>query len=216
MKDLKAQRIAILSDTGEYGKAASAEFLKKLKSLNVEPVVNETWAPKDKTFQAQLLKIQQTNADVVGLFGYYEEMALLMQQARQMGLKFTPVGTDPLAAPEYLQIGGSAVDGTIFTTLFTPIDPAADIQDFVKRYQARWSKVPDNLGAYGDDAIRIAADAIKRAKSADPQKIRDALATTDLNVLTGRIKFTEAGDAPRGLVKVKIVDGKYTVIARPT
>ena len=61
--------------------------------------------------------------------------------------------------------------------------------------------------------MHVFADAIKRAQSLDPEKVRDAIAATELDTFYGPIKFDEAGrNVAKPMVLTQVQGGKYVVV----
>jgi branched-chain amino acid transport system substrate-binding protein len=83
------------------------------------------------------------------------------------------------------------------------------IQDFIKKYQAKYGKVPDAMAVLGYDAANLLFDAIKRAGSTEGPKIRDALAATkDFQGVSGTLTMDAQRNAKKKIVILKIEGGK--------
>ena len=142
---------------------------------------------------------------------YYTEAGLIAQQARQLGIKLPIFGGDGWEAPELLQIGGKAMDGTFYSTHYSPEDKAEMVQTFVKKFKARWNgEVPDAMAALGYDSALVLADAIKRAGGTDGPKLRDAIAATkDFVGITGKTTLDAKRNATKPAVIIEVKDGKF-------
>jgi branched-chain amino acid transport system substrate-binding protein len=106
------------------------------------------------------------------------------------------------------------MEGTYFSTHYSPDNPSAEVQNFNRRYSARWGAVPDAWAALGYDSAMVLADAIRRAGSAEPAKIRDALAATkDFPAVTGRITMDAHRNPSKSAVILTIKDGKYKFVS---
>jgi branched-chain amino acid transport system substrate-binding protein len=82
------------------------------------------------------------------------------------------------------------------------------VQDFVKKYQAKYSAEPDALACLAYDATNLMLDAVKRAGKADGPDIRDALKTTDMGVVSGQVKFDQDRNPVKSAVIIEIKGGK--------
>ena len=133
---------------------------------------------------------------------------MITRQARELGFKGHFVGADGWDSPELVKLAGSAVENGFFTNHFSKDDPRPIVQEFVKKYQAKYNKVPDCLAALAYDATYIMLDAIKRAKSTDPEKIKKALTETNIDVIGGMITFDQNRNPTKSLVIISIKNGQ--------
>ncbi|HHY78064.1 MAG TPA: ABC transporter substrate-binding protein, partial [Clostridiales bacterium] len=106
------------------------------------------------------------------------------------------------------------VEGAVFSTFFAtekPITPESE--KFLEAYRKEYNKEPAAVTALGYDAYILILDAIKRAGSADPVAIRDALAETkDFMGAAGVITLDENGDAVKDAVIKVVQNGKFTYL----
>ena len=121
-------------------------------------------------------------------------------------------GSDGVASPKYVELGGAAVNGVYFTTHFSVATgagiPAAKV--FMEKYQKAFGKLPDAYAAEAYDAVTLAIMAIEKAGNEDRAAIRDALASLSFESVRGPFKFDEKGDPLLVTHVVQIVDGKET------
>ncbi len=173
----------------------------------------------DQDFTAQLTSVKDTNPDVIFAPGNYTESALLIKQARELGIETPIIGTDTWEAPEFIDIGGAAVEGAVFSTFFTSevaITPESEI--FLAEYRSRYDKEPASVTALGYDAYILILDAIERAGSADPVEIQKAIAATEnFEGAAGMVTLDENGDAVKSAVIKHVDDGafKYLTTVEP-
>ncbi|PKM49564.1 MAG: branched-chain amino acid ABC transporter substrate-binding protein [Firmicutes bacterium HGW-Firmicutes-7] len=169
----------------------------------------------DQDFSAQLSNIKKLDADVIFAPGNYTESALLIKQARELGITTPIIGGDTWEAPEFLEIGGEAVEGAAFSTFFTsdvPITKESEV--FLNAYREKYDKEPASVTALGYDAYIVILDAIKRSGSTDPVKIQEALAqTVDFEGAAGMISLDINGDAIKSAVIKKVENGVFKYMA---
>jgi branched-chain amino acid transport system substrate-binding protein len=126
-------------------------------------------------------------------------------------------GADGNAHPKYIELGGDAVNGNYYATHFSPATsselPVA--RKLVEKMRAKYGKDPDYTHSEAYDAALVVVDAIKRAGSLDREKIRAAMAATDLDGSRGRIRFDKNGDPTFVTHVVKVVNGKETDARKP-
>jgi branched-chain amino acid transport system substrate-binding protein len=120
-----------------------------------------------------------------------------------------------------IPVGGKAIEGAFFSNHFSTEDKSPLVQDFVKKYKQKYNAVPDAFAALGYDATKLLADAIKRAGSTDPDKIRAAIQDTEgFPGVSGKITIGKDRNAVKSAVILTIKDGalKYaeTIEPKPT
>jgi branched-chain amino acid transport system substrate-binding protein len=173
----------------------------------------ESYTQGDKDFRAQLTKFKQLNPDVMYVPGYYNEVSLILSQAKELGLKATVLGGDGFDSPKLVEVAGKAADGCYFSNHYSKDDPNPVVQKFVTDFKAKYGEVPDALAACAYDALRIVVDAIKAAGTPDRTAIRDALAKTkDFDGVTGKITIDENRNARKPATVLTIKDGKQTFV----
>ena len=201
-KDLQAKKAAVIFDVGnDYTKGLAEYFRAKFTELGGQIVAFEGHATGPADFKAQLTKMVQADPDIIYCSDYYNDVGLIAKQARELGFKGPMVGGDGWDSPELVKIGGAAVEGTFFTNHYSKDDIRPIVKEFVAKYNAKFNADPDALAALAYDATYIMLNAVKTAGQADGAAIRDALARTDIEVVSGRVKF----DANRNPVKSAVV-----------
>lgn len=217
--ELGAKKAAIIQDiTQDYSVGLSNYFKNAFKELAGDEnaiVAEVSYNTGDNDFSAQLQTVKSANPDVIFAPGNYGESALLIKQAREMNITVPILGGDTWEAPEFIEVGGSAVEGIVFSTHFTAEAPVTEVStEFMNAYKEKYEgKEPNAFAALGFDAYLVILDAIERAGSADPAAIRDALAETkDFKGATGNITLDANGDATKSAVIKKVTDGKFTYL----
>jgi len=168
-KTLKAQKVAIFTDVkSDYSKGL-AKFFKEAFTASGGQIVSELdFNGGDKDFKGQLTSIKGANPDGVFVPGYYTDAALICIQAKEIGLNVPLFGGDGWESEKLTEIGKQAVEGTYFSTHYSPDAGGPKGKAFVDAYKKRYNgKLPDAMAALGYDSAMILADAIKRASSAD-------------------------------------------------
>jgi branched-chain amino acid transport system substrate-binding protein len=165
----------------------------------------------DQDFTAQLTTVKNLNPDVVFAPSSYGDSALMIRQARELGIQQPFLGGDTWEAPEFIEVGGEAVEGAVLSTHYSPeATPTAISEEFVQVYKEKFGKEANAFAALGFDAYMVILDAIERAGSAEPQAIRDALAATEnFQGVTGIITLDENGDATKSAVILKVDNGEF-------
>jgi branched-chain amino acid transport system substrate-binding protein len=211
-ENLKANTAAVLYDVAsEYNKGIAEIFKKEFEALGGKVVAFESYTKDDKDFSSQLTKIRAADPDLLFLPNYYNEVPLQVQQARRLGLDCAIIGSDSWGSDELLKLGGEDLEGCFFSTHYAPDLATPKAQKFIKAYEAKYGKKPDDVAALTYDSGQLLLAAVAQAGTRDRQKVRDALANiTEFEGVTGKMKFKGTGDPIKSAVIIQIKDGKFT------
>ena len=211
---LGLRKAALLIDPGApYSVGLGETFAKKFAEQGGEVVVRQQYSSGDRDFRAQLTAIRTARPDFIFLPGYYVEAGLAAKQARALGLNLPLLGGDAYEAPQFLDIGRSALEGTYYSTHFSAESSDPTVQAFVGRFRDRFEILPNGLAALTYDAVRLIADAITRAGTTDSAKLRDALAATkDFPGITGRTSLDANRDAAKDASIMMIRGGRVVFV----
>ena len=217
LENLHAKKIAILQDVkSDYSKGL-AQFFKEYFTAHGGQIVGDrsyTGGGIDKDFRAQLTSLKTAQPEAIFVPGYYTEAGLIAKQARSLGIKVPLLGGDGWDSPKLTEIGGSALDGCYFSTHFSVQDQNPKVQDFVKKYQAKFHVLPDGMAPLGYDAMMILGQAINTAGSTDGTKVRDALAgVKNYPGVTGNITINEKRNATKAAVVLEVANNQTKFVA---
>ncbi|HBW37129.1 ABC transporter substrate-binding protein [Desulfosporosinus sp. BICA1-9] len=214
LNTLKVNKAALFIDQkDDYSKGLAAEFKKVLEGAGGSITETVQYVGGDKDFKSTLTRIKASNPEVVFVPGYYNEVGLIVKQARELGIKVPFVGGDGWDSAKLPELAGAAnLNDTYFVNHMWAEDPAT--KPFVEAYKAKFNAEPDALAALGYDAAKLLIAAIEKAGSTDPEKLRTALENTkDFNGVTGIITVDPATHNPvKSAVIIKMVDGKKTLL----
>lgn len=211
INSLKVKTAVVLIDnSSDYSKGLSQFFKDSYTKNGGQIVAEEAYLQKDQDFKAILTKIKALNPELIYLPGYYEEVGKIIKQAREMGITVPFLGGDAWDSPKLLEIGGAQpLNNTHFTNFYSIEDTNPSSKAFVDAFKKEYGQVPDSMAAMGYDAAYLLVDAIKRANSAEPAKIREALAATQsFKSVSGDMSLTSTHDAIRSAVIIELKDGK--------
>ncbi len=124
------------------------------------------------------------------LVSYNSDGALIAQQLRAQGIRTPIVADAAVFSPEFLSLGGDAVEGVYTSSEFFPGDPRPEVQRFVTAYRAKYNEDPDLFAAIAYDAVGILQAAIRNG-GATRQGVHDGLAKIkDISsVIYGKLTF---------------------------
>ncbi|HEY5792142.1 MAG TPA: ABC transporter substrate-binding protein [Chthoniobacterales bacterium] len=214
--DLKAKRVAVLYDVASEAPNGQATLFKKTFEADGGQIVAfETYTTGDRDFSAQLTKIRETEPDLIFLPAYYNDVPLVAQQARRLGITVPFLGSDAWSSPEIIKLGGADIDGSYFCNHYSTQIATPAAQKFVADYSAKYGQAPDDVAALTYDAFGLLVEAIKHAGVLDRQAVRDALAKIpSYEGVTGTMRFEPgSGDPIKSAVVLQIKDGKFVWVA---
>ena len=217
-RTLKAMKVAIMTDVkSDYSVGLSSYFKSPFTANGGTIVAEQTYNGGDKDFKGQLTAIKATNPDAIIVTGYYTDVGLIVKQAKQLGIAVPLFGGDGWESSKLIEIGGVDVEGTYFSTHFSPEEKSSAAENFVKKFQAKYLEVPDAMAALGYDSAMVLLEAIKRAGTTEGPKLRDAIAATkDYQGITGKITLDEKRNAPKPAVILTVKDGKFKYLETVT
>lgn len=209
---LKLKKVAVLKDVkNAYSTGLSDFFEKEFKSMGGEIVEIQSFQAGDKDFKAQLTSIKAKNPEAIFIPAYYTDVNLISIQAREIGITVPLIGSDGWES-EKLTEGKAkdALEGCFFSTHVSTENPDPAIQNFIAKYKAKYNSMPDAMSFLAYDAGMILFDAIKRAGTTDPVKVREELAKTkDYSGVTGKITINEQRNAIKPAVILEIKNGQF-------
>jgi len=194
--------VAILYVKNDYGQGLAMDFKAQFEKEGGKVVAVETALQGDKDFKTQLTKIKGTNPEALYIPNYVAEIAQILEQAKQLGIKTKMYSADGFSNPQIFELAGDLANGVVYTQAAE--QPASQKRkDFEAKYQAKWGEKPDAFSLNAYDGAKIILAAIKSTASkgmggdlkVDRDKIRAAVAATkDYDGASGKITFTANGD----------------------
>ncbi len=214
VETLKKRTAAVLYDaSNDYSRGTAEVFRDSFGKLGGKVLAFEAYGKDDVDFSALLTKVKASGAEALYLPDYYGKVGLIARQAREKGVKAQLVGVDGWDSPDLVKIAGEAVEGGYFVNHYSPEDTRPEVQAWVRKYRERHGQLPDALGTLAYDGTKMLFEAIRRAGSDDPRKIRDALASIrDFSGVTGKMALDANGDAVKSAAILKIEGGRQKFV----
>ena len=194
-KVTKAKRFAFLVINDDWGRSMVASYPKSIEAAGGSVVGTEFFQSSELQFLSQITKIKSTNPDAILIAATTQHAAALSKQIREMGITAPLMGEGAWTSDSYIKMAGPASEGIYgmveyVYTIKNPVNEA-----FVKMSREKLNENPSMFAGAAHNAINIVVDAIRRAGSTDPEKIRVALTQTDYNGLIGNIRFDAKNQA---------------------
>ncbi len=168
------KKIAVFYLNNDWGKSSNDLFAERIKTLGAEIVSTQAYLPDDKDFRSALTSTRDANPDGVILFSYQADGALIANQMQDVGLKTPIVASASLQSPDFLKLGGKAVEGVLVLGEFSTEDTRPEVQNFVTKYRAKYNEDPDFFAVHAYDTIILIAKAIELG-GPTRQGVHDAL-----------------------------------------
>ena len=192
------RKVAILYGNDDVFTKSGFDSMKKAsEDLKLDILTVETFQKGQADYKAQLTKIKNLSPDAVFCSALYEEGAVILSQARKMGIKAPFVGGNGFNSPKVIEIAKGAAEGLVVATPWFADRNTPKVKTFVARYEKAYGKKPDQFAAQAYDALYIMAEALAKAGKADRNLLRDSLAgIRNFDGVLGKFSF----DAERDVV----------------
>ncbi|RLA63707.1 MAG: ethanolamine utilization protein EutJ [Epsilonproteobacteria bacterium] len=207
---LNKKHAAIIVDlSSDYSKGLARIFKKRFKAMGGTIIPQDfSYNQKDTDFRTLLRKVKRKKPDIIFLPGYYQEVGLILKQARQIGMVMPFIGGDGWHSDSLLKLAGKkGIKNNYYSSHFSPDDTDPAVQNFVKEYVAAYGSKPGAMAALGYDGLMVMADALKRATSLNREALQKAIASTqNFKGVTGMITLDKMRNARKGAVVLETTE----------
>lgn len=211
--ELGIKNAAIYADNAsDYAKGLAKSFKETFEAAGGKVVAEESYIADDTDFRSTLTNLKSAEPEFIFIPGYYEEVGLIVKQARELGIDVPLMGADGWDSPTLVELAGAEnLNNTYITNHYSSGDPDETIQKFVEAFSKKYDGAkPDAFNALGYDSVYLLVDAMDRAgTTTDKEKIKDALAETkDLSLITGKITIDELHNPTKSATVLEYKDGE--------
>lgn len=209
--DLQLRNVAILADsTSDYAQGLSKAFQETIEELGGKVLAVEAYQAGDTDYKAVLTNLKGLNPEGLFVPGYYEDVGLIIRQARELGLNVPILGGDGYESPKLLEIAGaSALNDIYYSSHYSSQDNSQEAVDFRESFKEKYGREPDAFNALGYDMAYLVADALERAGEADTEKLKEALEATDgFEGVTGVLSIDEKHNPVKSVTIIELKDGE--------
>ncbi len=209
-KELRLSRFSILYVNNDYGKGIEEVFKNRVEENGGKILSSEGYEIGATDFKSQLTKIKSHDPEAIYLPGYYKELAGILKQAKELGIKSKILSVNSFYNPNLIKLAGSAAEGAIFTyPVFDAESSTPIIKNFVSKFSQKYSKKPDAFAAQGYDALKIVAYAIKHG-GFNSEEIQKAMSKINNYIgVSGRMSFDTNGDVVKKLRMLTVKNGRF-------
>lgn len=203
----------LIDNSSDYAKGLAQFFKENFVKEGGAVTAEESYLQKDTDFKATLTKIKATNPDFLYVPGYYQEVGLIVKQARELGMNMPIAGGDGWDSAKMPEIAGAAaLNNTYFSSLYSPEDSSDINKNFVAAYEKAYGQKPDVFAALSYDSALLVAEAIKNAGSTEPVKISEAMAKINgFSGVSGSVTFDDKHNPVKSAVILEYKDGAQSL-----
>jgi branched-chain amino acid transport system substrate-binding protein len=195
--ELGAMTAGVIYDIGsDYSTGLAQYFEEQFVANGGEIVAKVEGHSGDNDFRSQLSVIAEANPDVIMVPWIYKDVALIANQARELGITAPLLGGDGWDSPELIAMAADAIEGSFYTSQPSFANPVT--QPYADAYMAEYDNlVPETEALFGHDGLYWIKDALERAGEATKPALREALEnTTQFDGLMGSMSIDPATHNP--------------------
>jgi len=206
---LGKKRVVVITLQNDFGKSLAAGFKSKAADYGIKIVNEYQYSIKDRQFGSIVAKVKADKPDAIYASGYYFTAGPLVSQLRAAGVTVPIIGQEGYDSQKFIEIAGASAEGIIITTSLDRDSDVPETKNFISAFEKKAGFKADMVAASAHTAILVAADALKRSGSTDPEAIRKAIAATNLKVSTGTISFNSLGEVMKAVQNQVVKDGNW-------
>ena len=208
---LKAKKVAVIHDKGDYGKGLATLVKEGLEKKGIEIVLFEGITPGAVDYSALVRKIKNANPEVVAFGGYHPEGSKIVTQARKKKITAHFISGDGLKDPSFIKIGGEYVEGYFVSSPADISKIPATIE--VTKALKELGQKPGNFGLQAHAAIISVFNAIEKSKSTKSVDIARTLRSENVSTTLGNISFDKSGDIiGSGFSMYTVKNGQFVTV----
>ena len=197
VETLKAQTVAVIDDRTAYGQGLADEFEKAAAAAGAKVLGHEFTSDKATDFKAILTSLKAKKPDVIFFGGMDSVGGPMLRQMKQLGIPAKLVGGDGLCTGQMISLSAEALgDERVYCVEAGGVDgdEVSANEKFRAAYKAKYNEEVQAYSPYAYDGVKLLAEAMKTAGSADPAKYLPALKAVKYQGASGHVEFDEKGD----------------------
>lgn len=210
---LRLRTICILYVNNDFGLDQADVFEAEFTRLGGKVLSKEGYSGEATDFRTSLLKIKERNPQAVFVPGY-EELGIILKQAREIGLTQQFIGSVPAENPDILQTAGKAAEGLIYPHHFDPDSSDELVRKYQENYKKHYGRPSEGFAALAYDGIRVIAHAIELGGDS-PDGIRKVLDSVQaIPGVTGPTTFDDHGDVLKPIIIKAVHNGRFQRVGK--
>ncbi|HHY94798.1 MAG TPA: ABC transporter substrate-binding protein, partial [Firmicutes bacterium] len=215
---IKPKKVGIIVENSLYGQSVGKHLQKLCQDAGLDIVVNEAYDAKTVDFAPIVIKVKQAQPEVLLVAQYINDAIQLTNQLAQQGAKVNAIIGNGAGhtMPDYVRGCSGNAEGVFATGAWAPDIKWPEVPAYVQRYKDKYNDMPEQQGAISYLASWVLFDAIERAGSVEPEKITEALRSTNLSSsISGPIKFNDNGQVSVQPPCMQIQQGRFVTVWPP-
>ena len=207
-------KIVILHDRTYRHRNLARRFHTHGGAVGVHTVYQRSYHTGEKEFYDLFAEFKDMDFEAILLVGQMPDMAILIKQARELGITAPFVGGSNIESPVLQEIAGNAAEGTLVTTAYHAESEDPDARKFRRVFTDTYHHPPDQWAAQGYDVVKLIAFAMEKGNSAIPRTVATILHHTEnWKGVTGMYSFNQKGDIiGRKLFVKQFHDGTFEYV----
>ncbi|OOB78863.1 MAG: hypothetical protein BEN18_05905 [Epulopiscium sp. Nuni2H_MBin001] len=213
-EELNATTAAVMINSeSDYSVGVAEAFIESFESLGGNVLVQVNYTGSDVDFKSLLAPVNNVSPDVIIIPDYYETIANIAPQARQLGIESIFMGSDGWDGVTTVAANNpESIEGSYYINHYSNEDESDIVQNFITDYTDMFGEAPSNaLAALAYDAAIILIESMIEAGTTDFDAVVEAMQNITIEGVTGTISFDENRNPEKSVSIIKIVDGQDTL-----
>jgi branched-chain amino acid transport system substrate-binding protein len=215
--ELKTKSVSVVYINNDFGKGGRDAIIKELQARNIGVAADLSIEPGQVDFSADVIRLKGINSDAIFVYLNEEESARFLREAKKQGLTTPLIGETTLLGQKVIDLAGDAANGVRGHVGLTVDAPITAVQDFGKRFEAKYNYKPDHNGVKGYIAVYMLKAAAEKAGKLDPKAVAEALHGLTISPekepgILMEASWDDKGEIDRISFLAEIKDGKQVII----
>ena len=206
---LGKKRVVITIMNNDYGKSLAAGFKSVAADFGIEVINEYQYSLRDRQFGPIVSSVKGDDPDAIFDTGYWFVAAPFVSQLRAGGVGAVVVAQEGYDGVKFIEIAKEAAEGVIIITALDRDSQEPEVLAFMKEFAERAGYGADMVGASGHAAVMVAVAALEAAGTDDRAAVRDALASIEVDAITGTLSFNSLGEVQKSLKVQEVRDGRW-------
>lgn len=203
-----SKAVVFWDSSTDYAKGLASAFIDKFEAKGGEIVANENYVAGETDFNSVLTKVKDKDFDILYIPGYYQEVGLIIKQARAMGIDVAIGGGDGFESTSLVELAGADnLNKVFFTTSYTTVGANDELKAFVDAYKAEYNEEPNMFSALAYDSTNLLIQAVNEAGSTDKEAVKEAVKKISFKGVTGEFTFDAKHSPIKTVLVVELVNG---------
>lgn len=218
-KDPRSVKVALAIENDPFSQDVREGVLEDAKRWKMKVVIDDKLPPELNDMAATLTKVKALRPDVLVVSGHSKGATLAIRQVSDMKVDVPMLAITHCEAAQVTKNFGPLADYTLCAAQWAPEVTYKDkwfgsAEDYAKTFEKVYGYVPPYQAAESTAAVLVYADALGRAGTFDTEKVREAIAATDIQTFYGNVNFDETGkNIAKPMILRQIQNGEYKVVA---